>query len=761
MKKRYDHSQYEAEIYKLWEESEAFTPPSPTKAQTDGMEPFTIIMPPPNANDPLHVGHAMFITIEDILIRYQRMRGKAALWLPGTDHAGIETQYVFEKKLAKQGKSRFSFDRETLYQKIWDYVQENSGVAVEQMKQLGASADWSRFSFMLDDEIVDLVLTTFETMHEDGLVERRLGLVNYCTKCGTAYSQLEMKYEERKSPLYYMKYGPFTLATVRPETKFGDTAVAVHPDDERYQDMVGSEIAVEGLLGSFTMQVIADEAVDPEFGTGVVKVTPAHDPNDFAMWQRHQDEIPGPKQVIGFNGKLTQETGPYAGMNVIQAREAVVKDLKEKGLIEKVDEQYTHNVATCYRCGRVIEPLPLSQFFVTVQPLVEPVLEALNAGEVEVIGAGHDKILRHWLENLHDWNISRQIVWGIRMPVWYEVQVKSQKSKVKSDNKQETSNNLDIVVGFLDKDGAYVQGKIGELLEEYEFSLIKDNLQTLMAPPEADYVLSREAPGEFYLQETDTFDTWFSSAQWPVNTLKTSGKDDFEYFYPTQVMETAYDILMFWVMRMLMMGIYLTGTPPFETVYLHGLVRDEKGDKMSKSKGNVVNPLTLVEKYGADALRMALVISTTPGHDSAVGESKVRGMRNFSNKIWNAARFIKMNRANDTSQMTNNKQSSSTNGQKFKQKLEKVVVQATRELEEYRIGQAAGTVHNEFWHWFCDESIEQMKNGELSLEMLEDGMQTFLKLIHPFMPYVTEVVWQELGYNKDGLLVTAEWPLIN
>jgi valyl-tRNA synthetase len=340
------------------------------------------------------------------------------LWLPGTDHAGIETQYVFEKKLNKEGKSRFSFDRETLYQMIWDYVQENSETAIGQMKRLGASADWEKKVFMLDPEVVDLVLTTFEQMHDDGLVYRGLRLVNYCTKCGTGYSELEINHEERMDPLYYLKYGPFELATVRPETKFGDTAVAVNPNDSRYQEWIGKDVEVEGLLGQIRLRVIADEYVDPAFGTGVVKITPAHDPNDFEVGKRHDLEV---KQVIGFDGKLNELAGPYAGMKVIEARRKVVQDLHEKGMIAKVDEQYRHNVGTCYRCGSVIEPLPLPQFFVKVKPLTEKVLAALDRGETTVIGAGHDKILRHWLTHLKDWNISRQVVWGIRIPVWYQI----------------------------------------------------------------------------------------------------------------------------------------------------------------------------------------------------------------------------------------------------------------------------------------------------------------------------------------------------
>jgi valyl-tRNA synthetase len=823
MDSRYDHIKHEQAIYKRWEESGAFTPPPAREIREKKLTTFSIIMPPPNANDPLHVGHAMFVTVEDILTRYHRMKGEATLWLPGTDHAGIETQYVFEKKLKKEGKSRFSYDRETLYQMIWDYVQENSQVALQQMKQLGASADWSRTKFTLDPDIVDLVLSTFERMHEEKLVYRDLALVNYCTKCGTAYSQLEINHEERTTPLYFMKYGPFTLATVRPETKFGDTAVAVNPDDSRYKQWIGKEIAVEGLLGTVRMKVIADDYVDPQFGTGVVKITPAHDPNDFEVWQRHRGEIPGPKQVIGFDGKLNELTGKYQGMKVNEARAQVVKDLEEKGLLVKTNEAYQHSIGVCYRCGTAIEPLPLAQFFVTVEPLTKQALGALDSGEAKILGSGHDKILRHWLTNLKDWNISRQIVWGIRMPVWYEVPGKREglseeilrqsgtgiNTRSAQDDpadltslSAESSINNQIVVGFLDKDGTFTQGIIGELLERYDFAEIEAGLQTLMAPANADFVVSRDKPAKagLWLQETDTFDTWFSSSQWPVVTLAAQSEnreqneqilrqssetrltrsaqddtadfksvsamsntrgtlpfssDDFELYYPTSVMETGYDILPFWVMRMMMMGLYLTGKSPFEKVYLHGLVRDEKGQKMSKSKGNVVNPLDLVDQYGADALRMALVMSTTAGQDSGLGESKVRGMRNFANKIWNASRFIQMNRDNQKTEV--NRQKQAVGDEQFGQQLNTVVERVTIELERMKIGQAAETVHNEFWHWYCDVALEQGKRGELSFKMMELGMKTFLTLLHPFMPFVTEAVWQELNFD-DQLLIEYEWP---
>ncbi len=737
MDKNFDPKTTEDAIYKMWESGSYFAPNTNTDAK-----PFTIIMPPPNANDPLHIGHAMFITIEDILIRYHRMKGDSTLWLPGTDHAGIETQFVFEKKLAKQDKSRFNFDRETLYKMIWNYVQENSGVAVNQMKKLGASADWSAFKFTLDPDIVQKVLDTFLKLHADGLIYRGQKLINYCTKCGTGYSELEVEHIEETTKLYFIKYGPFVLATTRPETKFADTAVAVHPNDKRYKKYIGTEIEVEGLLHTFKLNVIADEYVDPEFGTGVVKITPYHDFNDFDVWQRHVSEIPAPQQVIDKQGRLTTIAGPYAGMKIKAAREQIEKDLNAKGLLAKPSETYTHTVGVCYRCKTILEPLPLTQFFIKTKPLVTGALNALDTKETVVMGAGQDKILRHWLNNIRDWNVSRQIVWGIRIPVWYNIK----------------GHEHQIIVSFLDHEKKQKMGPLTQWLDEFSFDHIKTNLQQIDVSTweegGAAWVVSTNEPNEdgLWVQETDTFDTWFSSGQWPVVTLQANGQDIFEKFYPTSVMETGYDILPIWVMRMMLLGIYVTGASPFKTVYLHGLVRDEKGQKMSKSKGNVINPLDMVDKYGADAIRIALVMSSTPGQDKAVGESTIRGMRNFSNKIWNAARYVYLERQNNDSRITE----PGTGDEQFLKKLDEVTENVTQLLDSYRVGLAAETAHNEFWHWYCDVAIEQKKKGEVSLQALEKGLETFLTLLHPFMPFVTEEIWGKLK-KKDPLIVSS-WP---
>jgi len=636
---------------------------------------------------------------------------------------------------------------------------------------LGASADWSRFKFTLDDDIVQSVIATFKQMLEDRLIYRANRLVNYCPKCGTGFSNLELDHREEIGSLYYLKYGPITIATTRPETIFADVAIAVHPKDQRYHKYHGQTIEYQGLFGLVKLLVIADDFVDPEFGTGAVKITPFHDFNDFAFWQRHQaelkqavqnnqlgyvelkeklinnnqlsaEEINSPALAIDFTGRLTKFTDQYAGLKAHIAREKIVSDLQKANLIEKIDNNYLHSVTSCYRCGSNIEPLPLPQFYVKVEPLTKAVLEKIKKKELTIYGAGHDKILKHWLENLEDWNISRQIVWGIRLPVWYDAQ-----------------ENPQLRISFIDKNQARISGPIGELLTKYSFAEIEAGLQSLTAPIDAQFVVSQEKPdpNKQYLQETDTFDTWFSSSQWPVVTLKNNQPGDFERFYPTTIMETAYDILMFWVMRMLMMGLYSTQQLPFKKVYLHGLIRDSKGQKMSKSKGNVINPLEIGEKYGTDALRMAIVIRSSAGLDKTLSEADFQAMRNLNNKLWNAARFILLQKENQA--ITD--QNTAKLDKKFTKNLEKIVLAVSRNLDQLQLGLAADTLYNEFWHWFCDQCIEDAKKGLISQEKLFDGLVIFLKLFHPFIPFVTESIWQILYQEQlvtEPLLMTSRWP---
>ena len=684
MDKTYDPQAVEGAIYRMWEAGGYFTPKIDPKKK-----PFTIILPPPNANADLHVGHAMYV-VEDIMIRYHRMKGDPTLWLPGADHAGFETQFVYEKHLAKQGKSRFDFDRETLYRDIWNFVAENRGKMENQLRRLGFSLDWSRNTFTLDPAVIAVVYKTFKKLYDDGLVYRDARLVNYCTKCGTGFSDLEVKHVEQTDPLYYMKYGPFVLATVRPETKFGDTAVAVNPKDKRYKKWVGKEIEVEGLLGTFTMRVVADDAIDPSFGTGVAKVTPAHDMKDFDMGKRHHLPM---KQVIGFDGRLTDAAGPYAGMKVKAARIKVAEDLASRGLMDHIDEHYTHTVATCYKCGTVLEPLPLPQWYVKIAPLAKRAIQAIQEKKVTVVPRRFEKHMLQWLTNFHDWNISRQLVWGIRIPAWNCTDCNSW---IVTDGKQPAK--------------------------------------------------CTSCPNTKLMQDPDTFDTWFSSGQWPFATLQASS--DFDYFYPTSVMETAYDILPWWVCRMIMLGLYITGDVPFRTVYYHGLVRDEKGQKMSKSKGNVINPLAMVNQYGADALRMALIYGTAAGNDQSLSEDKIRGMRNFANKIWNATRYVIS-------------MSDVLSGEKDKELTDNLKINIetmTKRLNKFGISQAADWIYHWFWDIYCDRYIELSKKGLLSKKVMLDALEVNIRLLHPFMPFVTEEIWGKLPKKTSDPLIISAWP---
>ncbi len=593
MDKVYDHTKVEEPLYGEWEEKGYFKP----EVNPSG-EPYSIILPPPNANAPLHFGHAMYV-IEDILMRFHRMKGYKTLWQPGADHAGFETQFVFEKKLKEQGKSRFDYDRQTLYKMILEFVEGNRPIMEGQLRKLGFSLDWSRRKMTIDPDVVEIVYKTFKQLHDDGLAYRAERLVNYCTFDGTSFSDLEVIHEERISPLYYIKYGPLVLATTRPETKFGDTAVAVNPKDERYMKYIGQELEIETVLGSAKIKVVGDEMVDQEFGTGVVKITPAHDFNDFEVAKRHNLPL---KQVIGFDGKMNDHAGEFAGLYVRQARKAIVEKMQEKGLIERIDENYQNRVGLCYKCKNVLEPLPKEQWFVKMKPLAAPAIEAVKKGDIKIFPKNFEKLYFQFLENIRDWNISRQVVWGIQIPAY---ECKSQKTE---DGSQ--------------KDRWFVSletPKMCEICGECEF-----------------------------VQDEDTFDTWFSSSQWPFATLQANG--DYETFYPTNVMETGYDILRWWVARMVMVGIYRTGKVPFKNVVLHGLVNDPLGKKMSKSKGNVVNPLELVDQYGADAVRFALVYGTALGNDQILSYPKLEAARRFTNKLWNIARFIEMNRVAGSTQ---------------------------------------------------------------------------------------------------------------
>lgn len=723
MDKVYDHKKYEKEIYRKWEHSGAFGGDLVRK-------PYTILMPPPNANASLHAGHAMY-TIDDIMARWKRMQGYSVEWIPGMDHAGFETQFVYEKRLAKEGKSRMDFDRQSLYNNIFQFVKDNSGLIYEQFKRLGFSADWERSVFTLDNHVLKRVFATFKQMEEEGKVYRDEYIVNYCTNCGTSLAELEAEHEERVDPLFYIKYGPFVLATTRPETKFGDTGVAVHPKDKRYAKYVGQEIEVEGLLGKFKVSVIADEEVDPEFGTGVVKVTPAHDPNDFEMGKRHGLEI---KQVIGSDGRLNERTGKYKGLKVAEARKVVAEEMQKMGLIVKIDENYKHVVSLCYRCKRVLEPMVVPNWFINVAELKKPVIAAVKADKVKFYPRRFKKQMLSWLETMHDWPISRQIVWGIRIPVWYSI-----------------VENPQLEVVFIDKEGEVKKGKA----RDFDFEEVEQGLQKVISPIDSKFVVSEEKPAGEFLPETDTFDTWFSSGQWPLVTLK---EDEYETRFPTHFMGTLSDILKFWISRMIMFSLYIKNEVPFKEVYLWSMVADAKGQKMSKSKGNVINPIELVDKYGADALRMTLVYGVPGGGQVNLAEDKVRGMRNFSNKLWNVARFVEA----VSKEVPNNQGTSFKKDLWIVKELNILIKKVTIEMDGFKLNLAAEQIYDFVWHRFADKYIEEIKDNKAEhFPTLRHVLITCLKLLHPFIPFVTEAIWDEIAMMRkkpEEMLMVSSWP---
>ncbi len=728
----YEPGKIEGEMYHRWETSGFFNPDNlPDKRG----KPFSIIMPPPNANGALHLGHALFVTLEDIMIRYQRMRGRRTLWLPGADHAGFETQTVYDKKLEKEGRNRRDIPREELYQEMYEFTQHNKKVMEGQLRKLGASCDWSREKFTLDADIIDTVYDTFKVLLDDGLAYRENRIVNWCTKHQTTLSDLEIKYVERKDPLYYIRYGPITLATVRLETKFGDTAVAVNPKDKRYKHLVGTTLQIKTLLGPATIKVIADEVVDPTFGTGAVKVTPAHDPNDFEMWQRHRDEIPPPRAVIDQFGRIdllshwpnNKQAQRYHGKKILEARALMEEDMQKDGLMVKIDPNYVHSVATCYKCGTILEPRILPQWFVAMtkkpsrgaRSLRDAAVRAVKEKKIIFIPARMEKIYMHWMRGLRDWNISRQITWGIRIPIWY--------------------------CGACEEKG---------VPEPYFFSKT--------TPPACPHC----GTSTQLRQDPDVFDTWFSSGQWPYAALGFPRGRDYKTFYPTDVMETGWDILFFWVARMIMLGLYRTKNVPFRTVYLHGLVRDKDRRKMSKSKGNVIDPLGVAELYGTDAVRMALVIGTTAGNDPIISEEKIRGYRNFANKIWNASRFLLLHVPHAPRGRTI---AYSKEEKRMRAALAKLITDTTRNLDAFQFHHAAERLYHFFWHYYADKVIEYAKPRLASEDarerarvsaLLFEFHHTLLRLLHPFMPFVTEAVWQHTPGTND-LLMAAKWPFIN
>jgi valyl-tRNA synthetase len=703
--KPFNASDHETALYELWEKSGYFNPDNLPGNRT---EMFSIIMPPPNANGSLHAGHALFVTLQDIMIRYARMRGKKAVWIPGADHAGFETQVVYEKKLEKEGRSRFDMDRETLYKEILDFTLSNKSFMEGQIRQLGASCDWSRALFTLDERVVKTVYDTFKQLSDDNLLYRGKRIVNWCPKHQTSLSNLETERVRRTDKFYYLKYGPFTIGTARPETKFGDKYVVMHPEDTRYKQYAhGDTLTVEWINGPITATVIKDEAIDMTFGTGVMTITPWHDPIDFEIAQRHTLSY---EQVIDWRGKLLPIAGEFEGLNIKEAREKIIEKLTAKGLVERVDEKYEHEVPVCYKCERDIEPQVKAQWFVRMQPLADQAIAAVRDKRVHILTEQHEKIFTHWLTNIQDWNISRQVVWGIPIPA---------KLCTSCDS------------GFVD---------------------VHDTLTTC------------ETCGGTLTKDTDTFDTWFSSGQWPFTTLGYPDSPDFAQYYPTSVMETGADILFFWVARMIMLGMYRTGEVPFKNVYLHGLVRDAKGKKMSKSKGNVIAPSEVCAEYGTDALRMGLVVGNTPGTDLNLDPRKIGAYKKFANKLWNIARFIL------TSCAEANVSTSTPLLPAHKALIEEFTAVAndvTAEMEKYNFHLAGEKIYHYIWHTLADKHIEALKsdvNGTdaTAKASAQHALYTLLSgslaLLHPFMPFVTEAIWQRLPEKDAEFLMVASWP---
>lgn len=686
--KPYDPKETEERIYELWEKSGFFNPDNLPGKRT---EPFTIIMPPVNANGSLHAGHGLVMTVEDIMIRYKRMQGYKTLWLPGLDHAGFETQVVYEKKLEKEGRTRFDIPKDELYKEILDFTLSNSQNIKSQIRRMGASCDWSREKFTLDEGIVKIVYDTFKKMFDDGLVYRGKRIVSWCSKHQTSFSDLEIKDEEAIDSLYYLKYGPFTIATARPETKFGDKYVVMHPKDERYKEYTeGQKIKLEWINGPIEATVIKDESIDMEFGTGVMTITPWHDATDFEIAERHGLDK---EQVIDERGVLLPIAGEFAGMHIKKARPLIIEKLQGKGLVEKIDENYKHVVRKCYKCGTVIEPQIKNQWFVKMKPLAEKALPLIEKGEITYIPDHYKKITLHWLNNIMDWNISRQIVWGIPIP-------------------------------------AKICTKCGDGTVDLKNEITK----------------CPKCGGEVE-KDKDTFDTWFSSGQWPFASLGFPENEDSKTFYPTSVMETGGDIIFFWVSRMIMLGLYRTGKVPFETVYLHGMVLDAKSQKMSKSKGNVIDPLVLTDKYGTDAFRMGMTVGNTPGTSLALGEDKIKAYKHFANKIWNIARYVL------------DKEKKGELKEELIKEFQDLVKDVTEDMDKFRFYLAAEKIYHYVWHRFADVIIEESKGKEDYGATLYYILENSLKLLHPFMPFVTEEIWSMMpGKEEKKMLVVEDWP---
>lgn len=705
--KAYEAHKYEDQIYKKWESSRLFTPKI-----VKGKKPFVISMPPPNATGSLHLGHATMLAIEDIMIRYSRMKGTPSLWLPGTDHASIATQNKVEQLLAGENLTRHSLGREKFLERVHDYVKNSQHVIRNQIRKMGASCDWSRERYTLDPGLSQAVREVFIRMYHDGLIYRGNRIVNWCTRCSSTLADDEVEYKEQFAKLYTFKYDknfPFEIATTRPETKLGDTAVAVHPDDERYKKYIGKTFTVSFAFGvPRKIRVIADEQIDPTFGTGALGVTPAHSQMDFELAQKHELSA---ISVIDEEGKILPEHPKYSGLSVLDARKEIIRDLEEQKLMKEIQE-IKHNLSICYRCQTPIEPLISKQWFVDVnkkfrkgKSLKDLSLEVVRKGKIKILPERFTKTYFHWMENLRDWCISRQIWFGHQIPVWY-----------------------------CDCEAIIVPKKAGETPKRCS-----------------------KCKNMHLKQDPDTLDTWFSSGLWTFSTLGWPEETkDLAYFHPTSVLETGYDILFFWVARMILMTTYALKEIPFHTVYLHGLVRDKQGRKMSKSLGNGIDPLDMIAKYGTDAVRLSLSVGGGAGNDIRLFEEKIAGYRNFVNKIWNAARFAFLNVTEEDKKRHFTKKSIKSRADKWiVTELQKLIRDVTKDIENHQFSESGLKIYDFTWSLYCDWYLEISKGEHLNPAVLIYVLKTLLKMLHPFVPFVTEVLWQELG--EKTMLIQESW----
>lgn len=692
--KQYIPNDYEPNIYALWETSGALEP-------TGVGKPYSIIMPPPNANGNLHIGHALDMNLKDILIRYHRMKGDDAVFIPGADHAGFETWVVYERELTKQGKSRFDFSRDQLYSQVWNFVQEKRGNMELQLRALGVSASWKHLTFTLDDKVINTVYDTFKKMWDDNLVYRGERIVNYCTEHQTSFADIEVEHKNEKGKLWKIAYptldkiGEIIVATTRPETMLGDVAVAVHPDDERYKKLVGTRILLP--IVDKEIPIIADEYVDMSYGTGAVKITPAHDPNDFEIAKRHDLPL---ESIISPEGKMINVPAQFLGLTPVEARARVLEALEALEL-RRGETEIEHAVGHCYRCGSVIEPMIKEQWFIKTQSLAQPAIDALKKEEITFYPASKRKELIAYLEQLKDWNISRQIPWGIPIPAFVN------ENDPKDWIFDTRTNEQSIVVN-----------------------------------------------GTTYIREEDTFDTWFSSGQWPYIVTDYLTDGDLANYFPTDMMETGMDIMRAWVSRMIMLSLYRTGKLPFKEVYLHGMVNDEHNQKMSKSKGNVINPMELVAEFGSDATRMGLISGRAPAQSQAFNRGSVIAARNFCNKLWNIARFVEA-QIGDNHQIVDLEPQTPADHWIIRQLNDAANNIAVR-LEQYRFSEASETVYHTIWDDVADWYIESSKTA-INRPLLSWVLATSLKIAHPFAPFVTETIWQTLNYT-DGILMREAWP---